>query len=107
MLDDIGLLYDEHGQRRTAYSFRHYYAEQRFVEHGYNAAVYDMLCTNMGTSRQQIEDHYVRKGIMMDVDVLIGGGEFAHSKVSTTGATESERAQRKLETMREAAKRRS
>lgn len=107
MLDEIGLLYDEHGQRRTAYSLRHYYAEQRFVEHGYNAAVYDMLCTNMGTSRQQIEDHYVRKGIMMDVDVLIGGGEFAHSKVSTTGNTEKARAQQKLEAMREAAKRRS
>lgn len=106
MLKEIGLLYDEHGQRRSAYSFRHYYAEQRFVEHGYNAAVYDMLCTNMGTSRQQIEDHYVRKGIMMDVDVLIGGGEFAHSKVSTTGTTESERAHRQLEAMREAAKRR-
>lgn len=106
MLKEIGLLYDEHGQRRTAYSLRHYYAEQRFVEHGYNAAVYDMLCTNMGTSRQQIEDHYVRKGIMMDVDVLINGGKFAHSKVSTTGGTEREQAQRKLEAMREAAKRR-
>ncbi|KPA22699.1 Phage integrase family protein [Shimia sp. SK013] len=106
MLDEIGLLYDEHGQRRTAYSLRHYYAEQRFVEHGYNAAVYDMLCTNMGTSRQQIEDHYVRKGIMMDVDVLIGGGDFAHSNVATTGGTERERAQRKLDAMQEAAKRR-
>jgi integrase len=107
MLDEIGLLYDEHGQRRSAYSLRHYYAEQRFVEHGYNAAVYDMLCTNMGTSRQQIEDHYVRKGIMMDVDVLIGGGKLKHSNVATTGGTERARAQQRLEAMREAAKRRS
>lgn len=106
MLDEIGLLHDERGQRRTAYSLRHYYAEQRFMELGYNAAVYDMLCTNMGTKRKQIEDHYVRKGLLMDVDVLIGGGELAHSNVVATGATERERAERKLEAMREAAKRR-
>lgn len=106
MLEDAGLLYDDDGQRRTAYSFRHYYAEQRFIELGYNAAVYDMLCTNMGTSRKQIEDHYVRKGIMMDVDVLIGGGKLAHSNVAVTGATEAERAKRKLDAMAEAAKRR-
>lgn len=106
MLDEAGLLYDDDGQRRTAYSLRHYYAEQRFIELGYNAAVYDMLSENMGTGRKQIEDHYVRKGIMMDVDVLIGGGNFAHSNVVTTGATEAERARRKLEAMEDAAKRR-
>lgn len=106
MLDEIGLLYDELGQRRTAYSFRHYYAEQRFIELGYNAAVYDMLCTNMGTGRKQIEDHYVRKGIMMDVDVLIGGGQYTHSNIAATGLTERERAERKLEAMTKAAQRR-
>lgn len=106
MLEEISLLYDENGDRRTAYSFRHYYAEQRFTELGYNAAVYDMLCTNMGTGRKQIEDHYVRKGIMMDVDVLIGGGGLAHSNVAATSATERERAQRKLDAMTAAAKRR-
>jgi len=106
MLKEAGLLVDENGDRRTAYSFRHYYAEQRFIELGYNAAVYDMLCTNMGTGRKQIEDHYVRKGIMMDVDVLIGGGEFTHSNITTTGATERERAMRKLEAMTKAAQRR-
>ena len=106
MLEEAGLLYDENGDRRTAYSLRHYYAEQRFVELGYNAAVYDMLCTNMGTSRKQIEDHYVRKGVMMNVDVLIGGGELAHSNAVATGATEVERALSKLAAMREAAKHR-
>lgn len=106
MLEEAGLLYAEDGQKRSAYSFRHYYAEQRFVELGYNAAVYDMLCTNMGTSRKQIEDHYVRKGIMMDVDVLIGEGQYAHSRVAATGATEAERARRRLEAMQAAAKQR-
>jgi hypothetical protein len=85
---------------------RHYYAEQRFIELGYNAAVYDMLATNMGTGRMQIETHYVRKGLMMDVDVLLGGGNFAHSNVTTTGATERERAERKLAAMQAAAERR-
>lgn len=106
MLEEAGLLFAEDGQKRSAYSFRHYYAEQRFTELGYNAAVYDMLCTNMGTGRKQIEDHYVRKGIMMDVDVPIGEGQYKHSKVAVTGATEAERAQRKLRTMREAANQR-
>jgi integrase len=106
MLEEAGLLYDENGERRTAYSFRHYYAEQRFMELGYNAAVYDMLCTNMGTGRKQIEDHYVRKGIMMDVDALIGGGSLAHGNIAATSATERERAKRKLDAMRDAAKRR-
>lgn len=106
MLEEIGLLYDENGARRTAYSLRHYYAEQRFIELGYNAAVYDMLCMNMGTSRKQIEDHYVRKGVLMDVDVLISGGDLAHSRVAATGATEAERARRKLEAMAEAAQHR-
>lgn len=106
MFEEAGLLYDENGDRRTAYSLRHYYAEQRFTELGYNAAVYDMLCTNMGTGRKQIEDHYVRKGIMMDVDVLIGGGSVAHSNVAATSGTERERAQRKLDAMAAAARRR-
>jgi hypothetical protein len=65
-----------------------------------------MLCMNMGTSRKQIEDHYVRKGVLMDVDVLISGGDLAHSRVAATGATEAERARRKLEAMAEAAQHR-
>jgi integrase len=107
MLEEAGLLVDEKGQQRTAYSFRHYYAEQRFIELGYNAAVYDMLSTNMGTGRTQIENHYVRKGILMDVDVLIGGGRLAHSNVVSSAATEAERAQRKIAVMIDAAKRRN
>lgn len=106
MLDEIGLLHDERGQRRTAYSLRHYYAEQRFIELGYNPKVYDMLSENMGTKRKQIEDHYVRKGLSMDVDVLIGGGDFSHARVASTAATEREAAQRKLAAMRDAAIRR-
>ena len=104
MLDEAGLLLDTDGQRRTAYSLRHYYAEQRFVEHGYNAAVYDMLSTNMGTGRQQIESHYVRKGIMMDVDVLIGGGKYARSSLRAEGGTERERNELKVADMRANAK---
>lgn len=100
MFKEAGVLYDEDGQRRTAYSLRHYYAEQRFVEHGYNAAVYDMLATNMGTGRTQIENFYVRRGVMMDVDVLIGGGEYAHSTLRGVGKTERERSEQVKQSMR-------
>ena len=58
MLKEAGLLVDENGARRSAYSFRHFYAEQRFTELGYNPAVFDMLAENMGTGRLQIEAHY-------------------------------------------------
>lgn len=107
MLKEAGLLYDASGGRRTAYSFRHFYAEQRFTELGYNPAVFDMLAENMGTGRLQIEAHYVRKGLLMDVDTLIGGGEYKRGGVAATGATERERAARELKAMRDAEKNRA
>jgi integrase len=107
MLEEAGLLYDENGDRRTAYSLRHYYAEERFRDMGYNLATYDMLAENMGTSRKQIDDHYVRKGMLMDVDVLLSTeGRAVQRGVAATGATEAERARRKLDAMQVAAKRR-
>ena len=108
MLDEAGLLYDEHGARRTAYSLRHYYAEERFRDMGYNLATSDMLAENMGTSRKQIDDHYVRKGVLMDVDALLNTeGRAVQRGTAATGATEAERASKKLEAMEAAAKRRS
>lgn len=106
MLEEAGLLLDEHGQRRTAYSFRHYYAEQRFRELGYHLSTVDMLATNMGTSRKQIDDHYVRKGVLMDVDTLLGHGVTQNSYVASTGGTEVERAKRRLDAMAVAARNR-
>ena len=85
----------------------HYYVQQRFFELGYNAAVYDMLAENMGTSRKQIDDHYVRRGMLMDQDVLLNTESRAVQRgAAATGATEAERARRKLDAMERAAKRR-
>lgn len=106
MLEEAGLLYDEYGQRRTAYSFRHHYAEQRFRDLGYSLATYDMLATNMGTGRKQIEDHYVRKGLLMDVDVLLNTGGAEGRSVAAMGKTEVQRAKRTLASLRGAAARR-
>jgi hypothetical protein len=72
MLDEIGLLYDENGDKRTMYSFRHLYAENRLRQLGSTPQAFDLLSTNMGTSRQMIEQHYVRKGILYDEDLISG-----------------------------------
>ena len=64
-----------------------------------------MLATNMGTGRQQIEAHYVRKGLLMDVGVLLSTS--GSRSVASSAATEGERAQRKLAVMIDAAKRRN
>ena len=72
VLIDLNLLKDEIGARRSAYSFRHYYAERKFAELGYNPRAYDLLCSNMGTSRQMLEKHYVRKGIIHDQEAMLG-----------------------------------
>lgn len=66
-----------------------------------------MLATDMGTSRKQIDDHYVRKGLLMDVDVLLSSKVPTNRNAAATGATEAERARKKLEAMEPAAKRRS
>jgi len=64
LLKDTGLrVCPNTGKNRTAYSFRHYYAEQRLTEAGANLATTADLRANMGTSIQQIERHYIRKKI--------------------------------------------
>jgi integrase len=71
MLEEAGVLTDKHGDRRSAYSFRHVYAEGRFAAIGFNPIAYDLIGTNMGTGRQSLEKHYVRSGIINDPDALI------------------------------------
>ena len=54
LLDAAGLRYDDKGDQRDAYSFRHYYATQRLLK---GISVYT-LAENMGTSVAMIEKHY-------------------------------------------------
>jgi len=71
LLNDVGLLYDDKGEKRTAYSFRHYYAERMFAELGHTHAVLDMLAVNMGTGRDYLESYYIRRGMIDNTDALI------------------------------------
>ena len=71
MLEEAGLLIDKNGDRRCAYSFRHVYAQGRFAAIGFNPIAYDLLATNMGTSRITLEKHYAPKGTISDPDALI------------------------------------
>lgn len=71
MLEEASLLTDKNGDRRSAYSFRHVYAENRFAAIGFNPIAFDLIATNMGTGRQSLEKHYVRRGIIGDADALI------------------------------------
>ncbi|KIN77214.1 phage integrase family protein [Sulfitobacter mediterraneus] len=70
LLDEAELLYTENGDRRSAYSLRHYYAEQMFAEIGHTHAVLDMLATNMGTGRDYLESYYIRRGLI-DGEALV------------------------------------
>jgi len=70
LLDEAGLLYTEDGDRRSAYSLRHYYAEQMFEELGHTHAVLDMLAVNMGTGRDYLESFYIRRGVI-DAEALV------------------------------------
>jgi integrase len=70
LLDEAGLLYTEDGDRRSAYSLRHYYAEQMFEELGHTHAVLDMLAVNMGTGRDYLENFYIRRGVI-DAEALV------------------------------------
>jgi integrase len=64
LLKKLGLRVDpETGKNRTAYSFRHYYAEQRIAQAGLNLATTADLRANMGTGLEQLERHYVRKKV--------------------------------------------
>lgn len=86
LFKEAGVLLDNDGDRRTAYSLRHYYAEQRLIELGENARAFDIIGTNMGTGRQYLETHYVRKGVMQDEDALVTAG----GKRRTTTAGDAE-----------------
>lgn len=87
LFEEAGVLLDAGGERRTAYSLRHYYAEQRLKELGTNARAFDIIGTNMGTGRQYLEAHYVRKGIMQDEDALVTAG--GKVRQYTAGAAEA------------------
>ena len=49
-----GLLNDVEGNRRSLYSLRHFYAEQRII----NGLSYEFLRKNMGTGIEQLVKHY-------------------------------------------------
>lgn len=71
MLKEAGVATDKNGGKRTAYSFRHVYAEGRFNAIGFNPIAFDLIATNMGTGRQSLENYYIRRGIIDDPDALI------------------------------------
>ena len=71
MLAEIGLLTDKRGDKRSAYSFRHVYAQNRFNAIGFSPAAYDLICMNMGTGRLTLEKHYAPKGTVNDADALL------------------------------------
>lgn len=87
---EAGVLYTAEGERRSPYSLRHFYAEQRMIELGVNPRAFDIVGDNMGTSRQYLETHYVRKGVLADEDVLVTGGGLRMSQ--TVDPAEVERA---------------
>ena len=71
VLAEAGVLHDRDGGKRTAYSFRHYFAEERLAAMNANPRAFDILSVNMGTSRQMLENHYIRKGVLLDDEALI------------------------------------
>lgn len=82
LFEEAGVLLDKTGDRRTAYSLRHYYAEQRLDELKINPRALDIIGTNMGTGRLYLETHYVRKGLLQDEDVLVTGDGKRRQKVA-------------------------
>jgi integrase len=96
MLEEAGLLEDKKCNRRSAYSFRHVYAQGRLAAIGFNPIAYDLICTNMGTSRNTLEKHYAPKGIINDPDALIA--EHGLGKVVVLeGESETEAKLREIE----------
>lgn len=75
MLKDLNLYKDKNGENRTAYSFRHYYAEQRLDEIGTHPQAMDYIATNMGTSWLMLQNFYIRKGRNIDIDTLTSYNE--------------------------------
>lgn len=91
MLAEAKVATDKSGDKRSAYSFRHVYAEGRFDAIGFNPIAFDLIGTNMGTSRQSLEKHYIRRGIINDADALIAeNGLGKITKVAKNGLTENE-----------------
>lgn len=72
LLRELDMYYDEYGDARTAYSFRHYYAEQRLAEIGTHPKALDYIAENMGTSWLMLQNFYIRKGLNVDIDTLTG-----------------------------------
>ena len=72
LLRELDMYKDEYGDARTAYSFRHYYAEQRFAEIGTHPKAMDYIADNMGTSWQMLQNFYIRRGLNVDIDTLTG-----------------------------------
>ena len=71
LLKKLNLRVDkETGKNRTAYSFRHYYAEQRISQAGLNLATTADLRANMGTGLEQLEKHYVRKKVYNEENLV-------------------------------------
>lgn len=75
MLAEAGVLKNKDGAKRSAYSFRHYFAEERLAAMGANPRALDILSVNMGTSKQMLESFYVRKGVLLDDEALIVDGD--------------------------------
>jgi hypothetical protein len=73
LFEEAGVLLDAHGERRTAYSLRHFYAEQRLIELGTNVRAFAIIGANIGTGKQYLETHYVSKGVLADEDALVTG----------------------------------
>jgi hypothetical protein len=71
MLAEAGLLYNKDKAKRSAYSFRHYFAEERLAAMQTNPRALDILSVNMGTSKQMLESFYVRKGVLLDDEALV------------------------------------
>jgi hypothetical protein len=71
MLAEARVLYNKDGAKRSAYSFRHYFAEERLAAMQTNPRALDILSVNMGTSKQMLESFYVRKGVLLDDEALI------------------------------------
>jgi integrase len=68
-LADTGILYDQHGDKRTLYSLRHMYATSRLMIDKVNIHT---LAVQMGTSVTMIEKHYSHLTAQMAADVLAG-----------------------------------
>jgi hypothetical protein len=91
LFGEAGVLMDTGGERRSAYSLRHFYAEQRLIELGTNVRAFDIIGSNIGTGRQYLETHYVRKGVLQDEDALVTGSGLRMGKTVDRAEADSAR----------------